>query len=65
MTSLRVYPTACTSAFCGKGPDSCPACPNYPALKEFKAWIAETGAVVTDPIWCPRVYEIPKPKEST
>jgi hypothetical protein len=52
----RVYPLDCTSAFCGKGPESCPACRFYPKLKDFKDWVSMTGAVCEDPIWCPLVY---------
>lgn len=54
---IRVYPTACTSAYCGR--TECTGCPNLPALIEFKSWVARTGAVVDDPIWCPLVYTVP------
>ena len=54
---IRVYPTCCTSAFCGSGPDKCPTCPNQPTLQAFKQWVADNNAVVSDPIWSPLVYE--------
>lgn len=53
---LKCYPTCCTSAYCGKGPSSCPACVNYPTQQAFKAWKEATAAVCDDPIWCPLVY---------
>lgn len=53
---VRVYPTCCTSLHCGKGPESCPTCPNFPRLSEFKRWRDATEAVADDPIWCPNVY---------
>lgn len=56
---VRVYPVCCTSEYCGKGSESCPTCPNFPILSEFKSWVARTGAVVTDPVWCPLVYTVP------
>jgi len=56
MMGIRVYPTCCTSAFCGK--TECEGCKNKPILDDFKAWRDRTGAVVTDPIWCPLVYTI-------
>ena len=57
IATTRVYPACCTSAFCGKGPESCPACRNWPVLREFKEWVKKTDAKVTDPIWCPMVYQ--------
>ena len=51
---IRVYPSCCTSAYCGKG--NCEGCRNKPILDEFKAWVAKTKAVVEDPVWCPNVY---------
>lgn len=54
---VRVYPACCTSAFCGRTSESCPACQNYPTLQDFKRWREETAAVCLDPIWCPNVYE--------
>ena len=53
MPEGRIYPACCTSAFCGKGPASCPACRFYPQLQQFKAWRAQTAAVQLDPIWSP------------
>jgi len=51
----RVYPSACTSAFCGRL--ECPEdCPRLPALADFKAWREATQAVVADRVWCPNVY---------
>lgn len=58
--TMRVYPTCCTSAYCGKLSDSCPTCPNKPVLDEFKRWREEHAAVCTDPIWCPSVYTATK-----
>lgn len=60
---LRVYPSCCTSAYCGKGPESCPTCPRYPEQQEFKRWQEATAAKQTDPIWCPSVYEATRPPE--
>ncbi len=54
--SVRVYPLDCTSAYCGKGSESCPSCRHYPALAEFKRWREETAAKQSDPIWSPLVY---------
>mgnify|MGYP007063694626 CR=1 FL=1 len=54
MADLRVYPTCCTSAYCGRL--SCEGCQNKPALDEFKAWRDRTQAERTDPTWCPTVY---------
>lgn len=58
--STRVYPIDCLSEFCGKGPESCPTCKYWPALKEFKDWVKRTGARPSDPIWCPTVYRVPR-----
>lgn len=55
MRIIRVYPVVCTSAYCGRS--ECAGCRNKPGLDEFKAWVARTSAEVTDPIWCPTVYE--------
>ena len=55
MKTTKVYPASCTSAFCGRL--SCDGCPNKEKLDEFKKWVEETNAKVTDPIWCPLVYE--------
>lgn len=54
MAETRVYPIACTSAFCGRA--ECSGCPRKPALDEFKAWRARTDAAPADPIWSPLVY---------
>lgn len=54
MKKVRVYPSCCTSAFCGRL--ECSGCRNLPILTEFKDWVKKTGAIVTDPIWCPSVY---------
>lgn len=59
--NTRVYPSCCTSAYCGKGPESCPACPNYPENQEFNAWRERTAAVCEDPIYCPSVYTATRP----
>ena len=56
---MRVYPTCCTSAFCGRV--ECEGCRNKPILDEFKAWVKRTGAAKTDPIWCPTVYVATSP----
>jgi len=50
----RVYPSCCTSAFCGR--EACAGCRHEPVLAAFKAWRERTKAVVTDPIWCPTVW---------
>lgn len=51
----RIYPASCTSAYCGRL--ECPFdCQNLPRLKEFKAWVEQTGAVVLDEVWCPLAY---------
>lgn len=56
---IRVYPAACTSAYCGKL--QCPpTCKNLPALQDFQAWKERTNAQQSDPIWCPNVYEATK-----
>lgn len=51
---VRVYPTCCQSAYCGRG--SCDGCRNLPVLTEWKAWRDATGAIAEDHIWCPSVY---------
>jgi hypothetical protein len=54
-TRSRVYPTSCTSAYCGK--INCPSeCQNKSELDAFEAWKAETKAVQADRIWSPNVY---------
>jgi hypothetical protein len=50
----RTYPSCCTSAYCGRG--ECEGCRCKPILDEFRAWVERTGAVVSDPVWCPTVY---------
>lgn len=56
---MRIYPIACTSAYCGK--TECPeTCSNLPGLREFKAWKEGHAAEVTDPIWCPLAYTATK-----
>lgn len=56
---VRVYPSHCTSAFCGRL--QCDGCPLLPKLEDFKAWVKATDAVVDDPIWCPSVWTARKP----
>lgn len=51
---LRVYPTSCTSAFCGRL--DCTGCKHLPALEEFKVWRERAKAVQEDPVWCPTVW---------
>ncbi len=51
----RLYPLACTSAYCGNVMD-CDKCVNVKALRAFKAWREETGATRPDHIWSPRVW---------
>lgn len=54
MAERRIYPTCCTSAFCGR--TECSGCPNLPVLTDFKAWRERTKATQPDPVWCPRVW---------
>jgi len=55
MSEVRVYPSCCTSAFCGR--IECPQdCKCLPTLVEFTSWRERTGAIVSDPVWCPTVY---------
>lgn len=56
----RVFPSCCTSAFCGGFGDDCTACPHKPTKDAFKAWVKEHAAVVEDDIWCPTVYTATK-----
>ncbi len=56
MRETRVYPTGCTSGYCGNGSDSCPDCSHYPVLKEFKEWKERTAARPAHPTWHPVVY---------
>ena len=54
---IRVYPSCCTSAYCGKyGKDCNNLCSNYKTLQEFKQWVKDNNAIVEDPIWCPTIY---------
>lgn len=55
---LKVYPTNCTSAYCGK--TNCGGCPRKPELDKFKAWVSDHAAIVEDPAWCPNVYTAQK-----
>lgn len=52
--AVRIYPTSCTSEFCGR--IECTGCANKPALDAFKAWVAQNNAKPADPIWSPNVY---------
>lgn len=54
MAERRIYPTCCTSAFCGR--TECDGCPNLPVLTEFKTWRERTKATRPDPVWCPLVW---------
>ncbi|NCA72338.1 MAG: hypothetical protein EOM91_20165 [Sphingobacteriia bacterium] len=63
--TTRVYPLDCTSAYCGKGPESCPSCHHYPVLAEFNRWREETRARQSDPIWSPLVYVSTRPEGGT
>ena len=53
-TNTRIYPSCCTSAFCGR--ISCDGCPDKPTLDNFKAWVEANNAVPEDRIWSPNVY---------
>lgn len=55
MKEIRVYPQSCLSMYCGKV--DCTNCKFRQELEEFKQWVTKNRAVVTDPIWCPTVYE--------
>ena len=55
-TTRRIYPSCCTSAFCGRV--ECSGCRNKPVLDAFKAWVRDTGAVCADEIWSPNVYVV-------
>jgi hypothetical protein len=61
MDTKRIYPTCCTSLYCGGGGDDCKTCSNGPVLAEFNAWVAKTGAQPADPIWSPLVYVVRSP----
>jgi hypothetical protein len=49
----RMYPMCCTSMYCGRGPESCPSCENWPTLRAFKGWRDEHKATRPDEIWSP------------
>ena len=54
---VRVYPSCCTSAYCGRGDCRVPnVCRNLPTLNAFNAWREATDAVADDPVWYPTVY---------
>lgn len=52
--TVRVYPTWCRSAYCGRY--NCSGCANLPVLQEFKDWVRRTRAVEENPVWSPGVY---------
>lgn len=54
MGATAVYPTACTSAYCGRG--DCAGCSRLPALLVFELWRQLYAAECADAIWCPSVY---------
>lgn len=54
--SIRVYPSCCTSAYCGRG--DCTGCRNLPIKQDFEKWRDEHEAVVEDQTWCPLVYQL-------
>ena len=49
---IRVYPTSCTSAFCGRV--DCTGCRHLPDLEAFKRWREERAAVADT--WNTTVY---------
>jgi hypothetical protein len=51
---VRVYPTCCTSAYCGRA--ECGGCRNLPVKAEFEVWREAGAAVRQDRIWCPSVW---------
>ncbi len=53
--AVRIYPSCCTSMFCGRS--ECEGCKNEPILRDFEAWREATKAVRNDPIWCPTVWQ--------
>ena len=55
MTRLRIYPTTCRSATCGRS--ECDGCRHKPALDAFTAWRERTKATRTDPVWSPTVWQ--------
>ena len=52
--ALRVYPSCCTSAFCGR--TDCNGCKNLPVKQDFDRWRDEHAAVQPDWIWSPSVW---------
>ncbi len=54
----RVYPTCCTSAFCGRL--ACDGCRNLSILADFKAWREAHAAVQVDPVWSRSVWTATK-----
>lgn len=58
---LRLYPSCCTSAYCGSCEPACRTCDNREVKDEFTRWRKATAAVCEDPIWCPRVYVATQP----
>lgn len=52
--TTRLYPSCCTSAFCGR--TDCTGCRYLPVLEEFKAWRERTAATRPDWIWSPSVW---------
>lgn len=61
MSDIRVYPTSCLSAYCGRGGSDCARCPHLPKRQEFLAWKERTKAVCIDEVWCPTVFEATQP----
>ena len=51
-----IYPTCCTSMYCGSWGDSCNSCRNKPILDEFEDWKEKHKAKNEDLVWCPSVY---------
>ena len=54
--ATRVYPTCCTSAYCGSGEPACRTCPCMKEHDEFKQWVEDHKAIETDPVWSMGVY---------
>ena len=52
---VRIYPTACTSAFCGRAVCS-PGCIHFKRLQEFRGWVKKHAAERKDPTWSPTIY---------
>ena len=52
----RMYPTDCTSAYCGTGGDACATCEHNAVRVEFLAWVERTDAHRPDPIWSPSFW---------